>query len=115
MGGYVQIGAGLRSHLGYGEVRGCYFGKLGKTDHRTAVSGEGETFACDIDHFDAEKDPYPYPCEHFSTILCCELIQHLYHDPMHLMSKLNRIPNPAPPFLPTPPHTPPPPAVPALR
>ena len=42
--------------LGYGEVRGCYYGKLGRSDHRTVTSAEGETFACEIDHFDAEKD-----------------------------------------------------------
>ncbi len=25
------------------------------------------------------------------TVLCCELIEHLFHDPMHLMSEVNRI------------------------
>jgi glycosyltransferase involved in cell wall biosynthesis/SAM-dependent methyltransferase len=104
MGAYLQITPALRSHLGYGEVRGCYFGKLGKVDHRTSVSGEGETFACDIDHFDAEKDRYPYPCEHFSTVLCCELIEHLYHDPMHLMSEVNRILKPGGHFVLTTPN-----------
>ena len=48
-------------------------------------------FDCDIDHFDAEKDQYPYPDEHFTTVLCCELIEHLYHDPMRMMSEVNRI------------------------
>jgi SAM-dependent methyltransferase len=91
MGAYLQITPALRSRLGYGEVRGCYYGKLGRVDHRTAVSAGGETFACDIDLFDAEKDPYPYPDGHFSTVLCCELIEHLYHDPMHLMSEVSRI------------------------
>jgi SAM-dependent methyltransferase len=54
-------------------------------------SAEGETFACQIDHFDAEKDGFPYPNDHFSTVLCCELIEHLFEDPMHLMSEVNRI------------------------
>jgi glycosyltransferase involved in cell wall biosynthesis/SAM-dependent methyltransferase len=104
MGAYLQITPALRSHLGYGEVRGCYFGKLGVVDHRTALSGEGETFACDIDHFDAEKDLYPYPSEHFSTVLCCELIEHLYQDPMHLMSEVNRILKPGGHFVLTTPN-----------
>jgi glycosyltransferase involved in cell wall biosynthesis/SAM-dependent methyltransferase len=91
MGAYLQITPALRSRLGYGEVRGCYFGKLGRVDHRKAISGEGEAFECEIDHFDAEKDRYPYPDEHFSTVLCCELIEHLYQDPMHLMCEVNRI------------------------
>jgi glycosyltransferase involved in cell wall biosynthesis/SAM-dependent methyltransferase len=91
MGAYLQITPALRTKLGYGEVRGCYYGRLGRVDHRVATSTQGETFACDIDHFDAEKDRFPYPDEHFSTVLCCELIEHLFEDPMHLMSEVNRI------------------------
>jgi SAM-dependent methyltransferase len=81
----------LKSKLGYGYVRGCYYGTRGRVDHRLAQSGGGETFECDIDHFDAEKDPFPYPDEQFATVLCCELIEHLYEDPMHLMAEVNRI------------------------
>jgi glycosyltransferase involved in cell wall biosynthesis/SAM-dependent methyltransferase len=91
MGAYLQMTPALRSRLNYSEVRCCYFGPPGRVDHREVVSAEGATFACDIDHFDAEKDPYPYPDEYFSTVLCCELIEHLYHDPMHLMREVNRI------------------------
>ena len=35
MGAYLQITPALRTKLGYGEVRGCYYGKLGRSDHRT--------------------------------------------------------------------------------
>ena len=91
MGAYLQITPALRSKLGYGEVRGCYYGKLGRTDHRTVTSAEGETFECEIDHFDAEKDVFPYPDGHFATVICGELIEHLFEDPMHLMSQVNRI------------------------
>jgi SAM-dependent methyltransferase len=55
------------------------------------VSSGGERFQCDIDLFDAEKDPFPYESDYFSTVLCCELIEHLFHDPMHLMSEVNRV------------------------
>jgi glycosyltransferase involved in cell wall biosynthesis/SAM-dependent methyltransferase len=91
MGAYLQVTPALRSKLGYGEVRGCYFGKLGRVDHRRVVSAEGDVFECEIDHFNAEKDLFPYQNEHFKAVLCCELIEHLYHDPMHLMSEVNRI------------------------
>jgi glycosyltransferase involved in cell wall biosynthesis/SAM-dependent methyltransferase len=91
MGAYLQITPALKTKLGYGEVRGCYFGQAGRTDHRTVVSAEGESFACEIDLFDAEKDRFPYPDEHFSTVLCGELIEHLFEDPMHLMSEVHRI------------------------
>lgn len=91
MGAYLQITPALRSKLGYGEVRGCYYGKSGRSDHREVVSASGEHFACEIDHFDAEKDPFPYPDGHFTTVVCGELIEHLFEDPMHLMSEVNRI------------------------
>ena len=91
MGAYLQVTPALRSKLGYGEVRGCYYGPAGRIDHRTVTSAEGETFACDIDHFDAEKDRFPYEDEYFSTVVCGELIEHLFEDPMHLMGEVNRI------------------------
>jgi glycosyltransferase involved in cell wall biosynthesis/SAM-dependent methyltransferase len=94
MGAYLQITPALRSKLGYGCVRGCYYGPAGRVDHRTVVSAEGETFECVIDLFNAEKDPFPYADGHFSTVLCCELIEHLTEDPMHLMSEVNRIVKP---------------------
>ena len=94
MGAYLQITPALRSKLGYGCVRGCYYGPAGKVDRRSAVSTEGETFDCEIDLFNAEKDPFPYPDGHFSSVLCCELIEHLTEDPMHLMSEINRIVKP---------------------
>jgi glycosyltransferase involved in cell wall biosynthesis/SAM-dependent methyltransferase len=91
MGAYLQITPALHNQLGYGEVRGCYYGELGRTDHRTVTSASGESFACEIDHFDAEKDVFPYPDGHFATVICGELIEHLFEDPMHLMSQVNRI------------------------
>ena len=91
MGAYLQITPTLKTRLGYGEVRGCYYGPAGKVDHRTATSIDGETFECDIDLFDAENDPFPYPDEHFTTVLCCELLEHLREDPMHMMAEINRI------------------------
>jgi glycosyltransferase involved in cell wall biosynthesis/SAM-dependent methyltransferase len=91
MGAYMQITPALKFQLGYGKVRGCYFGTLGKVDHKSIVSAGGQTFECDVDHFDAERDAWPYPDASFDTVLCCELIEHLPADPMHMMSEINRI------------------------
>jgi glycosyltransferase involved in cell wall biosynthesis/SAM-dependent methyltransferase len=91
MGAYMQITPALKFRLGYGIVRGCYYGRLGRIDHKAVVSENGETFECDIDHFDAERDSYPYADASFDTVLCCELIEHLFADPMHMMSEINRI------------------------
>jgi len=104
MGAYLQITPALRSQLQYGEVRGCYFGPLGRVDHRTVTSSTGETFSCDIELFNAEKDRFPYDDAYFDTVLCCELIEHLFEDPMHLMGEVNRILKPGGHFVITTPN-----------
>ncbi len=91
MGAYMQITPALRFELGYGTVRGCYFGPAGKTDRHEITSRDGRSFICEVDLFDAEKDPFPYPDHSFDTVLCCELLEHLTADPMHMMSEIHRI------------------------
>lgn len=91
MGAYMQITPALKFQLGYGCVRGCYYGKLGVVDHKSVVSADGQEFECEVDHFDAERDVFPYADASFDTVLCCELIEHLFADPMHMMSEINRI------------------------
>ena len=91
MGVYLQITPALQTKLGYGEVRGCYYGPAGQTVRRSVERENGEQFTCEVDLFDAEKDRYPYDDAYFSTVLCCELLEHLTVDPMHMMSEINRI------------------------
>jgi len=91
MGAYLHITAALKTHLGYGEVRGCYYGPAPAVDHRRAISEQGEVFQCDVDLFDAERDPFPYPDGHFATVLCCEVLEHLAADPMHMLAEINRV------------------------
>lgn len=91
MGSYLQITPALKSRLGYGEVRGCYYGPAGHVEERCIHSSDGEQFHCKIELFDAEKDRFPYSDEYFSTVLCCELAEHLTEDPMYMMSEINRI------------------------
>ena len=91
MGAYLQITPALKTRLGYGEVYGCYYGPAGEHTCKTVVSESGEEFQCRIDLFDAEKDRFPYVDGFFSTVLCCELLEHLPADPMFMMSEINRI------------------------
>lgn len=90
MGCYLQMTPALRSILKYGDVRGCYLGP-GGSDARTVEASDGECFECVIDLFDAEADPFPYPNDYFSTVLCCELLEHLQHDPMRTMNEIHRV------------------------
>jgi SAM-dependent methyltransferase len=91
MGAYMQITPALAKKLQYGEVRGCYLGPLGESHTKTVTSTTGETFSCGIDLFNAERDRFPYTDGHFSAVICCELLEHLHDDPMHMMSEVNRI------------------------
>jgi SAM-dependent methyltransferase len=91
MGAYLQITPALKTRLGYGEVRGCYYGRAGESDVQSVTSESGETFECTIDLFDAEKDRFPYADDWFATVLCCELLEHLPSDPMHMMAEIHRI------------------------
>jgi glycosyltransferase involved in cell wall biosynthesis/SAM-dependent methyltransferase len=91
MGAYLQITPALKTKLGYGEVYGCYYGEAGGRDHRRITSETGEVFECDIELFDAERDSFPWPDEYFSTVLCCELLEHLRGDPMKMMGEINRV------------------------
>jgi glycosyltransferase involved in cell wall biosynthesis/SAM-dependent methyltransferase len=104
MGAYLQITPALKNRLGYGEVRCCYYGRLGQVEHRKIVSVDGEEFECDIELFNAEKDRFPYDDGYFSTVLCCELIEHLNEDPMHLVAEVNRILKPGGHFVLTTPN-----------
>src|SRR4051812_10116580 len=56
MGAYMQLTPALKRVIGYGEVRGCYLGPLGKTDRKSVESVDGKKFSCEIDLFNAEKD-----------------------------------------------------------
>jgi glycosyltransferase involved in cell wall biosynthesis/SAM-dependent methyltransferase len=91
MGIYFQITPSLKSKLGYGHVEGCYYGEAGRVETKKVESADGQEFCCTVHYFDAEKDRFPYDDEVFSTVLCCELIEHLFDDPMFMMSEINRI------------------------
>ena len=90
LGCYMQITSFLQRSCGYKEVRGAYFGKAGTTEHKTISFPDGD-FHCDIDLFDAERDPFPYPDGHFDLVIAGEIIEHMIYDPMNLLVESRRI------------------------
>ncbi len=90
LGCYLQITPFLQRSLGYSEVRGADYGRLGQKSEKEARVGDDKFEIC-VDLFDAERDRFPYADGHFETVLACELIEHLLADPMHLLLECRRI------------------------
>jgi SAM-dependent methyltransferase len=86
----MQITPLLERLCGYREVRGAYYGAVGRIDRKTMRFPDGE-FSCEIDHFDAERDRFPYPDEHFDLVVAHEILEHLTYDPMHLLLESRRV------------------------
>lgn len=91
LGTYVYGAAVLERILGYKSVRGAYYSAEPGLDRKTlAIEGQPD-FALDIDLFDAGRHKFPYADCSFSLVLCCELIEHLTLDPMHLLFECHRV------------------------
>jgi len=90
LGCYMQITPLLERLSGYREVRGAYYGKPGDVDRKMIRFPDGE-FACTIDHFDAERDRFPYPDRYFDLVIAGEILEHMIYDPMHLLLESRRV------------------------
>jgi len=90
LGCYMQVTPFLRRLCGYKEVRGAYYGKPGKRDRKTLSFPDGD-FTCRIDHFDAERDRFPYTDGYFDLVLASEIVEHMVFDPMHLLIESRRV------------------------
>ncbi|MFN7993572.1 MAG: methyltransferase domain-containing protein [Bryobacteraceae bacterium] len=93
LGSYLHMAAALHALHHYPEVRAANFGLLGQSVPKSVVF-PGGTFECSVDLFDVEQDRFPYPDRYFSLVLCCEILEHLVRDPMHMMLEIHRILSP---------------------
>ncbi len=90
LGCYMQITPLLQRVCGYTEVRGAYYGPEGRIDRRTFDFPDGQ-FACYVDHFDVERNDFPYPDEYFDLVVAGEIIEHMTYDPMWMLLEARRV------------------------
>jgi SAM-dependent methyltransferase len=48
-----------------------------------------ETFV--THHFNIEQEPFPFADGAFVVVLCCEILEHLQHDPLAALREINRV------------------------
>lgn len=56
---------------------------------RSPRRGTVDTVA--FDYFNVERDRFPYPDGAFDLVLCCELLEHMPHDPTHVLAEIHRV------------------------
>lgn len=90
---YLQMTPLIKRQGSYGEIvitnwwRGESRRQLQTIKHATT----GEQMSFDMLNVDVERERFPFPDEYFDVALCCELIEHLTADPMHMLIELNRV------------------------
>jgi SAM-dependent methyltransferase len=93
LGSLSHIAPAILKFSGYKEVLCAdYWEGDEKISHETVrqVSGS-DSYQFELRNFNVESDPFPYPDAHFRVVLCCELIEHLQRDPMHMLWECNRV------------------------
>jgi SAM-dependent methyltransferase len=93
LGSYLPFTPAIKKYGGYSEIKCANFGdspeNLVECVARQEQGTERHIFQGN--NFDAERMPFPYPDGHFQLVLCCEMIEHLSRDPMHLLWECNRV------------------------
>lgn len=91
LGSYLHMAAAMQLVLGYGVVRPAYYAPtIGCHTRSLPIKGQ-QPFTARIDLFDVELHAYPYPDSSFDLVLCCEVIEHLLHDPIHMLTECWRV------------------------
>jgi SAM-dependent methyltransferase len=91
LGSYLHMAAALEHVLGYSPVKAAYYATEPGADRKSLQIAGLPPFVRDVDLFDVEKHSFPYRDGEFRLVLCCELIEHLLHDPMHMLVECNRV------------------------
>ncbi|MFN0119220.1 MAG: methyltransferase domain-containing protein [Blastocatellia bacterium] len=93
LGSLIHMAPAVGRFCGYREISCAdYWETEDKVTTETVrqVSGP-DSYTFELKNFNVETDAFPYPDSHFRVVLCCELIEHLQRDPMHMLWECNRV------------------------
>ncbi len=90
---YLQMTPLIQRYGAYGEIvlTNWWKGETRSQLQTVKNPATGETLSFEMLNVDVERDCFPFPDGHFDVALCCELIEHLTTDPMHMLIQLNRV------------------------
>lgn len=94
LGSEIHFTPALKKFGGYSKIFCANWSELdaGLTEQITLKQRNGaESLTFEINNFNAERDRFPYSDGYFSLVLCCEMLEHLAHDPMHTLWECNRV------------------------
>jgi SAM-dependent methyltransferase len=93
LGSLLHLAPAIVKYCGYREVLCADFWNSDeKVAQEIVTQVEGsDRYTFELRNFNVEKDAFPYADGEFRTVLCCELIEHLQHDPMHMLWECNRV------------------------
>jgi glycosyltransferase involved in cell wall biosynthesis/SAM-dependent methyltransferase len=93
LGSYKQMTLLVQRYGDYGEIVVTCWEPGEPRDRMMSIRHPvtGEEFNFQEKNIDVEHDRFPFPDSYFDVALCCELIEHLREDPMHMLIELNRV------------------------
>lgn len=93
LGSLLHLVPALKKFTGYQQVFGAdYWEGTEKLTVETLKQVKGnESHKVELRNFNVETDPFPYPDGYFRVALCCELLEHLQRDPLHMLWECNRV------------------------
>jgi SAM-dependent methyltransferase len=83
----------LKKNFNYCLTLANYFGTghPERGSHVISSKKYNERYVFEFDHFNVEKDEYPYDPASFDIVLCCEILEHLLEDPTHMLCEAHRV------------------------
>src|SRR5262249_11742939 len=98
LGSLSHLAPAIKKYCGYSEVHCADFWEANEktvrqtvTQKHVAGGHKPESHSFELHNFNVERDKFPYADGQFHVVICCELIEHLQSDPMHMLWECNRV------------------------